>query len=310
MDERFGRGVVFALLAAVFFGVNTPFARMAFEHGIPAITSVLFRSATALAAFGAVSFALALPMRVPRALRPNIAVLALASGCLSAGYLSAVQFIPVGLAAIIFFTFPVIILLVAPLMEGHRVGIARIAVSLLAFSGLALAIGPSFGDLDWRGIALAMLASIAAVAQSFSGRSLARTIPETVFAFWVHMLVAPVMLAAALWLNGGTFGLAGPGPTPSAGHLALLVVGVAYVCAYFSLMRSLRHAQASSVAPFFNLEPVVSTLAAAVILGEALTANQYVGGGLVIAAIVIAGRIRQPGKARVTAGSTCTQGDI
>jgi drug/metabolite transporter (DMT)-like permease len=42
------------------------------------------------------------------------------------------------------------------------------------------------------------------------------------------------------------------------------------------------------VAPFFNLEPVVTTLIAAVALGERLTPNQYIGGGLVLAALAAA----------------------
>lgn len=302
MDERLGRGIAFALLAAIFFGLNTPLARMAYEHDVPAIVAVLFRSVMALVVFGMAATLLSLPLRIPAALRINVAALALSSGCLSAGYLSAVQFIPVGLAAIIFFTFPVIILLVAPLVEGHRVGLVRIAISLVAFAGLALAIGPSFADLDWRGIALAMLASIAAVGQSFSGRSLARAVPETVFAFWVHMLVAPVMLVAVLLFTDRT-GLGGLASDITTGHVALAVVGIAYVSAYFCLMRSLRHAQASTVAPFFNLEPVVSTVAAAVLLGETLSMNQYLGGGLVILAIILAGRVRRPGKARVTTES-------
>jgi drug/metabolite transporter (DMT)-like permease len=40
------------------------------------------------------------------------------------------------------------------------------------------------------------------------------------------------------------------------------------------------------VAPYFNLEPVVTTAIAAVILGERLALNQYAGGGLVLAALV------------------------
>jgi drug/metabolite transporter (DMT)-like permease len=43
------------------------------------------------------------------------------------------------------------------------------------------------------------------------------------------------------------------------------------------------------VAPFFNLEPVMTTVVAAAILGERLAANQYAGGGLVLIALVLAG---------------------
>jgi drug/metabolite transporter (DMT)-like permease len=51
-------------------------------------------------------------------------------------------------------------------------------------------------------------------------------------------------------------------------------------------MLSLRFAAASTVAPFYNLEPVVATLAAVAILHETLELNQYAGGAIVLAALI------------------------
>ena len=64
-------------------------------------------------------------------------------------------------------------------------------------------------------------------------------------------------------------------------------LGAIYVVAYLVQMLSLRFAPASTVAPFYNLEPVVTTAIAATILGERLQINQYVGGGLVLAALMV-----------------------
>ena len=63
-------------------------------------------------------------------------------------------------------------------------------------------------------------------------------------------------------------------------------LGAVYVVSYMMQMLSLRFVSASIVAPFYNLEPVVTTGIAAVILGERLLINQYAGGGLVLAALV------------------------
>ena len=41
------------------------------------------------------------------------------------------------------------------------------------------------------------------------------------------------------------------------------------------------------VAPFYNLEPIVTTAFAALLFGEILTPNQYAGGGIVLAALVV-----------------------
>jgi drug/metabolite transporter (DMT)-like permease len=63
-------------------------------------------------------------------------------------------------------------------------------------------------------------------------------------------------------------------------------VGVIYVVAYLVHMLSLRFAPASTVAPFFNLEPIVAVAVAALLFGERLSLNQYAGGGMVLAALV------------------------
>ncbi len=56
-------------------------------------------------------------------------------------------------------------------------------------------------------------------------------------------------------------------------------------------MSSLRFAPASTVAPFYNLEPIVTTAFAGLLFGEFLTANQYAGGGIVLAALVVSSRL-------------------
>jgi drug/metabolite transporter (DMT)-like permease len=50
-----------------------------------------------------------------------------------------------------------------------------------------------------------------------------------------------------------------------------------------------RLAPASVVAPFFNVEPMVATVFAIVLLGEKLTSLHLVGGLMMLAALVAAG---------------------
>jgi drug/metabolite transporter (DMT)-like permease len=71
-------------------------------------------------------------------------------------------------------------------------------------------------------------------------------------------------------------------------------VAGAYIAGYLLHMLSLRNAPASAVAPIFNIEPIVTTAAAAIGLGEVLTAHQYVGGAIVLTAVVAASRMGRP----------------
>jgi drug/metabolite transporter (DMT)-like permease len=60
------------------------------------------------------------------------------------------------------------------------------------------------------------------------------------------------------------------------------------VVAYFIHMLSVRLAPASVVAPFYNLEPMVATVFAIVLLAEKLTPLHLVGGLLMLAALIAA----------------------
>lgn len=60
------------------------------------------------------------------------------------------------------------------------------------------------------------------------------------------------------------------------------------------MVHGLRHAPPSGLTPFYNIEPVVSIGAAAVLVGERLEPNQYVGAGLVLTALVLSGMGRRP----------------
>ena len=81
------------------------------------------------------------------------------------------------------------------------------------------------------------------------------------------------------------------GSGSSAALLFLAALAVVYVIAYLLQMLSLRFAATSRVAPFYNLEPIVTIAVAALLLGERLTSMQYAGGGLVLVALVLASRL-------------------
>ncbi|NJM29080.1 MAG: DMT family transporter [Rhizobiales bacterium] len=291
MIHRAAPGIVCALISAVFYGAIPNFSRAAYENGVPPVESTFFRTSLIAVAFAIIAILQSQSFRVPRGAWSSLAVQSLATLVISVGYLASVQFIPVGLAVIVFFTFPVLILLAAPFAEGHAPEWTRIAVALIAFTGLAIAIGPNFDTLDWRGLALAGAASICGVLQFFSGRTISRYLAPTVFGTLAHVIIWPATLAVAIYVGGGKLAFVPGGGASSTGIAFMMALGAVYIAAYLTHMLSLRFAPASTVAPFFNLEPVVTTVIAATLLGERLALNQYAGGALVLAALVLSGWI-------------------
>jgi drug/metabolite transporter (DMT)-like permease len=295
MVTRAGLGIAAALTAATFYGTIPNLARAAYMNGVPGIESSFLRTSVIAVVLAIVAVLRGASFAIPSAGWPSFIVLCFSTLIISVSYLVAVQFIPVALAVVIFFTFPVIILLSAPLIERHSPGPLRIGIGLLAFAGLALAIGPGFNDLDIRGVMLAAAAALGAVLQFYSGRAISRHLDPAAFGSLVHVTIWLPSLLIVLWLGGGTIRSFGP-VVSQMGYIWALALSGSYVGAYFFHMQSLRFAPASIVAPFFNLEPIVTTAIAALVLSEKLAINQYAGGAMILTALVISSLMsfRQP----------------
>jgi drug/metabolite transporter (DMT)-like permease len=291
MVNRVPLGIACALIAAAFYGLVPNFARGAYLEGIPAVETTFFRTTIITLAFLLIAVAQKERFAVPRAAWPSLLLQALATLIVSVTYLASIQFIPVGLAVIIFFTFPVLIMLLSPVIEGHFPKVWQIAIAVAAFAGLVIAIGPSFNQLDLRGVGLAVLSSLGAVLQFFTGRTISRHLKPAVFGCLIHAMIWPLTLLIALYAGSGTLQMLPGGTATGAGLLFLWGVAVVYVIAYMLHMLSLRFAPASRVAPFYNLEPVGTTVCAALLFGERLSLDQYAGGGIVLAALVVSGII-------------------
>jgi len=204
MINRVGLGIACALGAAALYGLVPNFVRAAYENGVPPIESTLFRTFVIAIAFAIVAVIQGVRLTIPRAAVPSFAGQAISTLFVSVAYLGSVQFIPVGLAVIIFFLFPVIIMLTAPLVEGRNPGLLRLLVALLAFGGLAVAVGPNFESLDMRGILLAGLGSAGAAVKFFSGRAISHYMTPAAFGSLVHLAILPPILVIALYAGSGT----------------------------------------------------------------------------------------------------------
>jgi len=154
-----GSGVV--ILGATTFGLVTTQSRLAYDGGSNTLTVVLVRVVTFALLFGA--FLFFRNQRARLTLSGFIATLWMAAllMVMSAGYLGAVAYIPVSLAALIFYTFPFYVAILASLTGREPMTRTKAAALVVAFAGLVLALGPSFDELNWRGIACALAGALA-----------------------------------------------------------------------------------------------------------------------------------------------------
>jgi drug/metabolite transporter (DMT)-like permease len=273
-------GLLFALASAGLYGFNIVYARMASFAGASGSAIVLYRVFLMLVLVGLVAAVTRHSLKAAREEWGTLLLLGVSTAFVGICYLSSVAFIPVTVAAVVFYTFPVLIVLASPFVEGTKLTPALLGVVALATLGVALVVGPAFGSLDWRGLALAFGASIATAIQFFAAARCRRTgvMAKT---FWIHLLVLPT--AALISLAAGQL------VPPSALAVAPLAVAVTvggYILGFVLQFLALGRITAVAAGIIYCTEPVVAAVSSALILNETLAPLQIAGGALVLAAIV------------------------
>jgi drug/metabolite transporter (DMT)-like permease len=273
-------GLVLAIASAAGYGLNIVTAQMAAGAGIGGALLVFYRVLLMLAGIGVVLALWRSNLSVPRAERAPLILFGLSSSVIGTAYLSSVAFLPVSVAAVIFYLFPIFIVLAEPLVEKSRFGPARLLIVLMAFAGVALVVGPRLDGLDPRGLALALLAAVGAAIQFFAAARLKQS-STTAKLFWGHLLVLPGVSATLYWIGG----FQSPAVFAAA-PLAVAVTLGAYLVSIALQLMALQRVSAAAAGLAFCAEPLFATGFAALILGERLVAVQYLGGLLVLAAIL------------------------
>jgi drug/metabolite transporter (DMT)-like permease len=276
----FASGMALALSSAVFYGVQISFARMAANDGVSGPLIVGWRTVLMIVVALGVMAVLRTGPAVPREDRRAVAGLSIASALVALCYVSSVAFIPVTVAAVIFYTFPVLIVLSGPWVDGRPLTMPLIGVALLAFAGVVLVVGPALSDLDPRGVVLASVASLSATWQFHAGAR-ARRSGTIAKLFWVQVAMLPLAVAAAM-ASSGTVSPASFAFSPLA---VALTIGL-YVVALALQLPAMTRVAPAAAGLAFCAEPVVSAISSTLLLGERLSGIQYVGGSLVVAAII------------------------
>ena len=145
------QGLVLALASAAAFGTNIVSAQIAGQAGLSGPLLVFYRVLLMLALVGGVALAWRGSLALKRGERQPVLLFGLATALVGIAYLSSVAFIPVSVAAVVFYTFPVLIVLAEPILTPAPLRADRLAGALAAFLGIALVVGVISGLYPgWR----------------------------------------------------------------------------------------------------------------------------------------------------------------
>jgi drug/metabolite transporter (DMT)-like permease len=269
------------IVAAVSFSLTDTFAKVALINGSDVLTLSTFRSVVVLF-FMAVWFRITDKPPVPAT--PRQRWIALGVGLLFCGIVfglyKAIQYLPVPIAILSYFVYPLATGLIGALLGIDNVTWRGIAAAAVAFFGLALTVGAEPGGIVLAGFALVTMAAVCRVGILLVSRAFLQGIDARLTTWYSFVATSVVFSASSLatW-NWNA-------PQNATGWLAFAIVTVATFSAVWTLFVSISRIGPFRSALIMNLEPLLATIISVPLLGEVLTPVQMLGGLIMLGALV------------------------
>ncbi len=272
-------GIFLVIVSAASFGTLAILGRYAYADGLDALTILFLRFS-----LSAVIMAGLLTARRERWPRGGTLFRLAGMGAIgyvgqAFAYLTALKYASAGLVALLLYLYPAFVACLSVFWRREAITPYKGVALALALAGTALTVGPAGGQL--LGVLLAISAAAIYSVYIMVGAQVMRQVSA--------VESSTVIFAAA----GGMSGLLmlGNGPHLPATSLGWMTIGamvlVATVVPVVAFLAGLERIGPTNAAMLSTLEPVVTVLLAATLLGETLKPVTLLGGGLILGAVVL-----------------------
>ena len=278
---RSGAGDAVAFASAIVFATGITLVAIIYEDGANVHAVNLSRVLT----FAAVMALILAIRRMSPVLPPRQALQCVLVGLLFCGelygLLSSVRYIPVGLALLIMYTYPLMIAIAGWVSGTESFTVDRLLAILAAFAGLALALGTPDAEIDWRGVAWAVFTAVTFSALLIvSGRTM-RNVDRRILMLYLTGTAAAIVGVVSLTAVSLEW------PRTLQGWTLLGASTGLYVLASTLLYVAIKMIGAFRTAIIDNSAPIWAIVLAALLLGQRMNATQLLGGALVIGAVLL-----------------------
>jgi len=277
------RATALIVLSSLGFGSLTTITLFVTRRGLPLLPAMVWRYFLA----GVVFFLLVRSMRVEAVPRSRAFRLMLVGGLGQAliTYLSlrALDYLPVGPLAFLFYTYPAWVALITAVTGRDRVTIPRVVALGLAMSGIAVMVGmPSAAALDVRGILLALGTALLYALYLPVLHKVQEGLPPLITSFYLVAGVFMAFLAASI--------VTGEFQLPANATVWVFVMALALVStvmAFITLVAGLRILGPVRTSIVSTIEPFFTTMLGVFLLGEAFTVAIIAGGAMIAGAVIL-----------------------
>ena len=279
IDPNDRLGLLLAIIGTVGLGLAVALSRFAYEGGANGLTVASTRSIFMLIELYLICLLTQRRLRLPLRDWLHCCGLGALMVMMTYGNVGSVEFISVGLAALLFYTFPPLIALIHTLVLREPLPLFKWLAISIAFFGLLLMLSVSLVDSDWRGVALALSASICTawnavwLMRKLSGRD--------PFVLTFHMAIIAGLILCVVTITTGNIQF----PHNQSGWFGLIMVALLQAAGMPLYFIAITRVGSLKTAMISNVQPVTSIAAAFLFFAEWLSATQLLGGALVLLGI-------------------------
>ena len=200
-------------------------------------------------------------------------------------YFRAIELMPLATAAILLYTSPIWVTLMAALVFHEPLTARKLLALGLAFLGCVLVSGLSGGSLTLYGLLVGLGAGVGYALYSILGTVALRRYPPLTVTTWTFLFAA-----LGSWFLSDPVSLLSVMRAAPAGTLVWLIPGTAVLTAvipYLAYTKGLQNTEAGRAAILATVEPVVATLMGALVFHETLSLTALLGIALVLGSIAL-----------------------
>ena len=284
---RYLIGVFLILISGSAFGTLAVFARLAYEDGVTPITLLFLRFGIASLCMLFITLLRGIP--IPRGW--VLLGLALMGGIGYVGqalsYFTALTLIPAGLVALLLYLYPAIVTILAVIILKERISKWKMIALLIALGGTVLTIGPTGGG-HLLGVIFGLSAAFIYSVYILVGSKITKQVTA--------VQSSTVVIVSAAIVSGGLMAIQGVAlPATAFGWASVIAIAlISTILAIVTFFAGLERVGPTNASTFSTVEPAVTVVLAALVLGEAISFMRLVGGIMIILAVIILARSEVP----------------
>lgn len=284
--SQYSVGILFAVAAAVIFGLIPLFSVPLLQAGLRVSTIVCYRFALSTVAMALVMMVKRIPIGVSGKEFVTLLLLsffyAMTALLLTASY----QYIPTGIATTIHFLYPVWVTLLTMLLFKEKVSLPTLLTMAFAIGGVALLSlsGTNTHHIDPKGIWI-VLGTIVTYGTylAWLPKSAVKTMDGLKITFWM-MLCCTLIFSINILVRYGVSGFQVL-PTSSCWIYLLLGALLPTLVANLTLIQAVRRVGPTVTSVLGSLEPLTAVVVGLLVFGERCNVGQVLGILVVLAAV-------------------------